>query len=176
MLEGESDLFAGYWSAMLSAVARDTVTRVAFEADGPLRADRPVTLALLAPDRSREPMAGGAKGGPRVAVLSPSGARDTIALARDPFDARRWTGRYWPRESGWHALELTGGRRVPFRVTSSGEWTGLEAKARLTATLAHLGQASGAPTGSTPGGQRLVLFGLLILALTWLWVESRLRA
>lgn len=163
LLEGENDLFAGYWDAMLRAVAHDTISRAYIGAEGPLRADHPVFVTIES------------SGVPRTVILSPAGETDTIPLAQDPFDPAKWTGRYWPREAGWHRLQLVGGRTVPFRVTPSTEWIGVEASARLAATAPRVGRSNErlsrelARTWLSP-----LAFGLLLLSLSWLWIESRL--
>lgn len=164
LLEGDADLYASYWSTLLVAVARDTVTRVAFEADGPLRAGTPVRVTLVVPGAAA----------PVVAAVSPSGERDPIALARDPFDSRRWTGHYWPRTPGWHGLQIGPERVTHFRVSHSSEWIGLEAAARLSATMQRLpGDAPRVPRQS-PLAWRLGAFAALLTLLTWLWLERRL--
>jgi hypothetical protein len=167
LLEGEPELYAAYWFALLRSVTRDTATRVLVGADGPLRADHPVTLTLDladAPDSADAPM---------VVMKAPDGRLDTLALAQDAFDPARFTGRYWPRTAGWHSAILRGGRTVPFRVTQAGEWTGVEAAARLSASLSRIREA-GSPA-ATHGLRFLgpVAFLVLLLSLTWLWIEGR---
>jgi hypothetical protein len=184
ILEGEPDLFATYWHTLLRAVARDTVTRVMIAAEGPIRADQPVTVTLRVPSTEFQPPMGPGSlgtwnskpGVPSARVVAPSGGVDTLALAQDPFDPARWTGRYWPRTAGWHRLELRGKRIVPFRVTYPTEWMGLEASARLAATTARL---AGVPGHAAAGGLaflwlRPAMFAVLLTALSWLWVEPRL--
>jgi hypothetical protein len=148
-LDGDAELFSAYWSRLLSAVARDTVTRAGIRELGQLAVDRPATIELLST-------------GPRpvVTVVAPDSANDTLALARDPFEPRRLSGRYWPRVPGWHAIRLAT-RDIPFRVGNA----------------ADAGQASqGAPTvDTTPVWRRQVAFVLLLLGLTTLWAESRRR-
>jgi hypothetical protein len=115
-------------------------------------------------------------GSPVVAVIAPSGVTDTIPLAQDPFDPRAWTGRYWPREAGWHELRLRGGRRVPFRVTHAGEWLGLEASARLAASSPRRGVLSPEPVMSvSQAWLRGLSFLLMLLVLSALWTENRRR-
>lgn len=182
VLEGEPELFAAYWSTLLRAVARDTVTRVMIAAEGPVRADHPLTVTLRV---SSLRFGAASRGGtavnpeiraPRVSLVTPSGMVDSLALAQDPFDPARWTGRYWPRVAGWHRLRLGGGRTIPFRVTHPTEWVGLEATARLAATTARLASA---PTRAGTRDLALTwlrpaMFALLLAALTWLWIEPRI--
>jgi hypothetical protein len=169
-LEGEGDLFAGYWQLLLGSVARDTVTRVQVGSDGPLRPNQPVTLALTIPRVQQDV----AKQWPQVTVTAPDEQVDTVALARDPVDPRQWTGRYWPRSSGWHTIGLAGGRAVPFRVNGAREWTGLEAAARRRASAARAGSSLPEVTPMLSAAWwRLALFLLIVGALTFLWIEPR---
>jgi hypothetical protein len=165
VLEGEPDLFAGYWHAMLRAVSRDTTTRASVSADGPLRADHPVWLTLR---NSRTQ--------PGAVIRAPGGESDTIPLAQDPFDPASWSGRYWPRTAGWHQLDLVGGRSIPFRVSAESEWIGLEASARLAATAPRVARQNGRMTTRDLARTWLgpLAFATLLLALSWLWIESRL--
>jgi hypothetical protein len=168
LLEGEPDQYASYWYAMIRAVARDTTTRVFIGAEGPVRPDHPVLLSLATRgserDRNRTP---------KVSVRSPEGSSDAVALAQDPFDPARWSGRYWPRTTGWHRLELAGSRAIPFRVGRNSEWVGLEASARLAATVPRIQPAESSSDGAR-GWQTPLAFFLLVGALGLLWTESRL--
>ncbi len=171
MLEGEGDLFAGYWQLLLASLARDTVTRLAVGGEGPLRAQRPVTLRLTVPYLGPE----GEEQWPGVIVTAPDGVVDTVSAIRDALDPREWTGQYWPRSAGWHVITLVGGREVPFRVSNGKEWIGLEAAARRLGSAARIGTE---PPDAEPSSlllwSRLLLFVLLVAGLTLLWVEPRL--
>ena len=142
-LEGDDDLFAAYWSLLLGAVARDTTTAVRLEGAAP-RADRRLDLTIVSVTR------------PAAGVRAPDGALEPLALAQDPFDPRLWRGTTWPRQAGWHAIELTG-RSQPFLVHPAP-------------------RPASAVAPDTPPRPRAVLgFVLLLAALTALWVESRGR-
>ncbi len=144
-LEGEDDLFASYWSLLLGAVARDTATEVRIEGGTP-RADGRMELSLLT---------GSAR--PELSAVAPGGAVTPIALARDPFDGRRWRGSFWPSEAGWHTLRLAE-RTVPFLVLP----------ARPEQSPARTGE-------DRPARSSIAAFLILLAALTILWAESRRR-
>ncbi len=146
VLEGEQDLFAGYWDRLISAVARDTATRASIEGGAAPRVDRRLQVSLIA---SAPPEA--------VSIAAPDGTLEPIALARDPVETRRWTGAWWPREAGWHALRL-GARELPFLV--------------LEAPAAAVTETPGAPPSQW---LQVVAFLVLLAALTGLWLESRRR-
>ena len=175
ILEGESDLFATYWHALLRAVSRDTTTRVVLGADGPMRADHPVFITLETMGHWTG-TGNGERGTPATTVTSPGGEADTIPLAQDPFDPARWSGRYWPKRAGWHRLELPGGRAIPFRVSNAFEWIGLEASARLAASTPRVARMNERTTTRDLAREWLgpLAFASLLLALSWLWIESRL--
>ena len=113
------------------------------------------------------------RGIPAISVTSPEGKSDAVALAQDPFDPSRWTGRYWPGTAGWHRLELAGSRAIPFRVARNSEWVGLEASARLRATIPRIKPVE-SPSDRARGWLTPLAFFLLIGALGVLWTESRL--
>lgn len=171
MMEGEHDLYGSYWQLLLTAVARDTVTRVSLPHPGARRIDQPMTLSLIIPLVEASP-----RQWPAVTILSPGRQVDTLAFARDPVDPRLWRATYWPTAAGWHTLQLAGGRSVPFRVSHAGEWVGLDAAARRLASASRLGQAALVPPDA---GRRvplqLILFLVVVGLLTWLWVEPRVR-
>ena len=146
VLEGERDLFAGYWDRLISAVARDTATRASIEGGAAPRVDRRLQVSLIA---SARPGA--------VSIAAPDGTLEPIALAREPVETRRWTGAYWPRQAGWHALRL-GARELPFLV--------------LEAPATAVTEAPGAPPSHW---LQVATFLALLGALTGLWLESRRR-
>ncbi|MDX2121668.1 MAG: hypothetical protein SF070_11515 [Gemmatimonadota bacterium] len=148
-LEGEQDLFAGYWDRLISAVARDTATRASIEGGAAPRVDHRAAVTLIATARPEA-----------VSVAAPDGTLEPIALARDPVETRRWTGAYWPRQAGWHALRF-GAREVPFLVLEPPP--GAEG-------------GRGVPTAPpTDWRLQVAIFSLLIGALSGLWLESRRR-
>ncbi len=145
-LEGEDDLFASYWSLLLGAVARDTATEVRIEGGTP-RADGRMEISLLT---------GSAR--PELSAVAPGGAVTPVALARDPFDSRRWRGSFWPSEAGWHTLRLAE-RTVPFLVLP-----------------ARPEQSPARAAEDRPARSSIAAFLILLAALTILWAESRRRA
>lgn len=170
-LEGEGDLYGSYWQLLLSAVARDTVTRVAISSDGARRVDEPLTITLTVPSISVD-----AKRWPLVTISGSAGQLDTVPFARDPVDMRLWRSTWWPTRAGWHTLHLAGGRSVPFRVNQANEWIVLDASARRLASAARLGregQIIERPVARVP--VQLLLFLAIVGLLTWLWIEPRTR-
>ncbi len=169
VLEGEEDLYAGYWQLLLSSIARDTIQRVAIGASEPRLPHHALSITLTTPGSSIRPS------WPVATVESPEGSVDTVPFAQDPVDPRQWRTNYWPTTAGWHALHIVGGRSIPFRVNQPGEWKGLEASARLRATRAALSRSPAPAVRPSRVPLRLVVFLAIVALLTWLWVEPRMR-
>lgn len=169
VLEGEEDLYAGYWQLLLSSVARDTIARVAIESGAPRLPNHAVAITVTLPAASAR------KSWPLATVESPAGSVDTVPFSQDPVDQRQWRTSYWPTVSGWHTLHLAGGRSVPFRVNRPGEWKGLEASARLRASAAALSRTPAVAAASSRVPLRLIAFLTIVGLLSWLWVEPRRR-
>jgi hypothetical protein len=95
LLSGEPEAHHRYWSRLLTALAR------------PIAGDRwqlPHGPALL--DRPWEVVLWSQQAAPRARLVTASGEEHPIALAQDPFEAQRWSTTLWPREEGWHQLEV----------------------------------------------------------------------
>jgi len=163
-LDGDRELFAGYWSTLLGAVARDTSARVSLASDGPLRPGRRATLTVLNP----APLA-------RLAVRASGGQVDTIPLEQDPEDPRLWRGFHWPADTGWHTVTLDGEVRFGFPVHGPGSWMALEAALRLETSRAGL-QGGQAASSSGPARDAEPLgFLLFVAGASLLWWEHRRR-
>jgi len=156
---GEPEVYAAFWTRVLSRTARAPIVWRA--ADGPHAVDRPVELS-------------GPAGEPAVIVTAPTGARDTVYVLPDPFDPARAHGTYWPREPGWH--DVAG---AAFHVRGPGAWTGIGAAARLAATGRAAargplpGERSRAPREERRPLPLAWVFVLFVLAAGYLWVSRR---
>ena len=112
-------------------------------------------------------------------VVAPSGARDSVFLARDPLAPTHWRGTYWPREPGWHEVAAAGG--CAFYVQPTGAWRIRQGAERLDATARHLVHAARVttsqqlPPGSTSRPIPLLwFFGLFLLSAGYLWSLRRI--
>jgi hypothetical protein len=163
---GERAQFASYWSALLGAAA-SARGRERWSLDGdPAQVHRPITLTLRAPSSRAA-----------AVVVAPSGARDTLYPAADPLDPHRFLGRFWPRETGWHAIDGAD-ERAAFYVAGAAAWPALRAAERRAATARWAaGTPTAGPEGSPvtarrplPPGWWLALF---LLAAGVLWAQRR---
>ncbi len=165
---GERDAFSAYWSRVLSAVAGDPpADRWTIETPGPWLMHRPLVVDV---ETNAEPRV--------TRVVAPSGARDSVFLARDPLAPTHWRGTFWPRESGWH--EIADARGTAFYVQPTRSWWSLEGAERLDATARHLVYAVRVSTGqplppqSTSQPIRMAwFFGLFLLSAGYLWSVRR---
>lgn len=166
LLEEEPAAFAGYWQAIIRALARNPGDHWALAADGPPAVDLALSLVLVTEDTL-----------PVATVIRPDGTVDTLGLARDPAEPRRWWGRYWPVAAGWHRATNRDGEPYPFHVSVVRE-SAREAAARLTATARRASteplalEIEAVPTRRPLSP--LVPFLAFVLATGVLWGEDRL--
>ena len=170
LLAGEREVFASYWSLLLSAVATPLPEHWGITPTGPVLVDQPATVSLTT-------------GAPTPAglVLSPNGEVDSVFLAQDPFDRSRWSGVYWPRFGGWHEVtSLAGTGRLSFYAQPAGQWAAVTAARRLAASRQYLELNQAVPAD----GEHILnvlerpipvgwFFALFLLSVTFLWLEGR---
>lgn len=166
LLEEEPAAFAGYWQAIITALARSRSDHWALAADGPPAVDLALSLVLVTGDTLPVPT-----------VARPDGTTDTLGLARDPAELRRWWGRYWPVAAGWHRATNRDGESYPFHVSALRE-SPREAAARLTATARRASSAPVTPETEAVPARRplppLFPFLALVVATGVLWGEGRM--
>jgi hypothetical protein len=165
---GERNAFSAYWSRVLSAVAGGLDDdHWTIETAGPLLVHQPVVVNAET------------SGARQVAlVLAPSGARDSVFLARDPLAPTRWRGTFWPREPGWHEVAEAGG--TAFYVQPSWAWLSRQGAERLDATARHLVHAARVPTSQQLPPESTSqpipvawFFALFLLSAGYLWSLRR---
>jgi len=138
---------------------------------GPWLVNRPVTMIV----QSARPLS-------FALIATPTGARDTVFVARDPLDTTRGVATYWPREPGWHDIE--GGEGTALFAQPATAWRGVQATDRLDATARYAVATAGRDpdhTGATAGrpvpGRRPIsprwFFGLFLAGAGTLWSVRR---
>jgi len=108
---GMNEAYAGFWNRLLSSVTRDPpgVDRWRLIPSAPALVDEQL---LLEGRLDSAPS--------HVAITTPSGTVDSVFLARSGEAA--WnSGRYWPREPGWHRIGLSRGEHL-FYVYDINAW------------------------------------------------------
>jgi len=167
---GEREIFSAYWSRVLSAVAGDpSADRWTIKTPGPWLVHQP--LVVNAETSGERPVA---------LVVAPSGARDSVFLARDPLAPTHRRGTFWPREPGWHEIAEAGG--TAFYVQPMGAWWSRQGAERLDATARHLVHAARVTTSQQlpPGSTSQPIpvawfFTLFLLSAGYLWSLRRTR-
>jgi hypothetical protein len=113
-----------------------------------------------------------------VIVAAPSGARDSVFLARDPLVSTRWHGQFWPREPGWHRVESSDG--PSFYVQGAGAWRSHRSAELLDASARYLVRAGALehePHGAEERVSRPIppgwFFGLFLICAAVLWSRRR---
>ena len=172
-------LFAGYWSALFSRVARPLAAparwTLADGDDGPVFVDRPLEFVW----------SGAADAPPPAArVVDGSGAAPVaLAPAADPSVPGRWRVTFWPRRAGWHRLEsgsAGGYAAMDFHVSPAASWPALAVERRRSATARFAARSTDVPAAANPpapgplpaGGW----FAAFLLGAGFLWGERRLAA
>ncbi len=165
---GERETFSAYWSRVLSAVAGGpTADRWTIETPGPWLMHRPLVVDVETTAERQLTL-----------VVAPSGARDSVFLARDPLAPTRWRGTFWPRESGWHEIADASG--TAFYVQPTGAWRSQQGAARLDATSRHLVYAARVSTDQPVPPESTSqpipvewFFGVFLLSAGYLWSLRR---
>lgn len=166
LLEEEPAAFAGYWQAIIMALARNRGDHWALAVDGPPAVDLAMSLVLVTGDTL-----------PLATVTRPDGTVDTLGLAPDPAEPNRWWGRYWPVAARWHRATNRDGEPYPFHVSVLRE-SAREAAARLSATARRADTEPLASESDTVSTRRplppLLPFLAFVVATGVLWGVDRL--
>jgi hypothetical protein len=165
---GERDAFSAYWSRVLSAVASGPGDdHWTIETPGPWLVHQPLVVDVETSGERQVTL-----------VVAPSGARDSVFLARDPLAPTHRRGTFWPRESGWHELTEAGG--TAFYVQPTEAWRSRQGAERLDATARHLVHSARVTTGPQLPRESTSLpipvawfFGLFLLSAGYLWSLRR---
>ena len=165
---GERDAFSAYWSRVLSAVAGGpNDDHWTIETAGPWLVHQPLVVEVETSGERQVTL-----------VVAPSGARDSVFLARDPLAPTHWRGTFWPREPGWHEFAETSG--TAFYVQPTGAWWSRQGAERRDATARHLVHAARfttrppLPPASTSQPIPVAwFFGLFLLSAGYLWSLRR---
>jgi hypothetical protein len=175
-LAGKGEAFAGYWSYVLSHLARrdsNDSWRIANNETAPLVVNRPVELRYSTAAATLVP-----------AEITSQHADDraTLPLAQDHVDPTSWRSTFWPRRAGWHRVSAAGGAHLDFFVHDAGEWATLAPARERQATELYVALArpreaapisSSMQGGDVAGAMPVTLFALFFLSSSYLWLERR---
>ncbi len=177
-LGGHADLYAAYWSAQLSALARPAAPATGNWqlADDSARfaVGERLTLSWATPPEA--PL-------PEVEVRSAAAAPVRLSLARDPTEPARATAFFWPTHPGWHTVRALGtDATVALYVQDRTALPGLRRQARhdATARLVTAGPNASSEDSATaafsrrgPPGSAVAWFALFVASAGYLWREQR---
>lgn len=164
LLQNAAVGYDAYWARLLTGAARPLPVPARWQVMTAFpRPHYPVDLRLTAAAPSGLP-----------AVLGPGGNATSLPLQQQ-VDLPDWyTTQFWPRQSGWHTIQLAGQTRYPFYVYSPAAWRGprqLAGQQRLSAPRPLPSAASGTRHQPWP---LAVLFGVFVLCAGFLWLEEKL--
>lgn len=171
-LEGKSDLYANYWSRVLTRLARPRAQTDIWQVATPLpTVDLPchLTLRTLAPK-------------PIALVAYPSGALDTLFFKQSLVEPALWETTFWAREQGWHRilrLDDHDSVSLAFYAHLDTEWLSLRRAAMQTATRVFA-QTRGQEANQADVAQvrrpvpQWWFFALFVIAAGYLWAERQL--
>ena len=174
-LAGNGEAFAGYWSHVLSHLARRVSTdswRIANQETAPLFVHQPVELRYSTAAATLVPA--------EVTSLH-DGDRAVLPLAQDRDDSTTWRSTFWPRHAGWHRVSAAGGAHLDFFVHEAEEWTSLAPARQRQATELFAALQTRVDTPfATPQARHgiasatpMALFALFLLSSSYLWLERR---
>ncbi len=128
ILEGNAKYHAAYWSYLLTTLSRrrQDQDRWSIPNTKPLIVDQPLDLTVETSAAL-----------PVGLVKTETGEPDSIYLQQDVTEPRRWSGRFWPREAGWHQVALASGEPRWFYVYEKANWLTWQASQKIVATRRH---------------------------------------
>lgn len=152
LLAGNTDSYQNLWSLLLQKAARTRPqTAQWFISTALPRVRMPVTLRL----ETGMPQ-------PRATV---NGAR--LSLAQDAVLPFQWQGTYWPTQAGWQEAVAATGDTCRWYAFDEKAWQPITAREQQHGSIT----AAGADTATLP---KIYIVILLLLALTFLWVEEKM--
>jgi hypothetical protein len=171
ILEGNAPYHAAFWSYLLSALVQKAGQRDRWSLSSakPAAVDQPLQLTLVT--TAARPVG--------IAAAAADHA-DSLFLQQDLVDSQRWSGTFWPRESGWHQVSRAGGEPHWFYVYEKASWQTWQAAQRVAATQRQVWQSKNlnlktdAPLHETGEAISLIWFFALFLASSaYLWMERK---
>ncbi|WP_108210098.1 hypothetical protein [Pontibacter mucosus] len=173
-LEGKPEVYASYWTSLLSAMAKEQVKEKFWQLEKPQvpQPNQPVILAFT--DYTSD--------GASVPTASVTSIADSISihlpLAQHPHQPEKYNASFWPRRSGWHKAEIAGTEPYFFFVQDTSDWKFESIASRRAATQAFAAQQSIKPAEAsiTYKEEPLPLiwfFILFALSSGFLWLEEK---
>jgi len=175
-LEGKPAVYAGYWAAVLSGIAKEAVLEQYWQLDGTRlpQADRPLVLTYT--DLRHDQVA--ALPAATVTQLADSSTIQ-LALAQQVVQPEKFSGAFWPRHSGWHRVQSGNAAPYFFYVQDAGSWRFQGIKRKREATQAFVAQQAAKSVDKHVRYEQepvplVYFFILFVLSSGFLWLEEKL--
>ncbi|SFG71522.1 hypothetical protein SAMN05421739_103382 [Pontibacter chinhatensis] len=173
-LEGKPEVYASYWTSLLSAMAKEQVQEKFWEVAQPQvpQPNKPVILSFT--DYTSD--------GVTVPTASVTSITDSIninlPLAQHLHQPEKYNATFWPRRSGWHKAEVAGAEPYFFFVQDTSDWEFESIASRSAATQAFAAQQSIKPAEASVTYKEEPLpliwfFILFALSSGFLWLEEK---
>ncbi len=165
-LAGNKDDYAAFWSLLISKSARKTSVTEEWSVISSLpTVNEPTPLRL---ETSSAP-----------GQIHSTGS--VIYPAQNPFIPFEWTSTYWPSTTGWHSIDQKMGHSKWWYVYRSDGWQPLKASKKIAATRQYelvnhnFSDVTKAIHQKVQiEAPKIYFYLLLLMACTFLWVESKL--
>jgi len=177
LLEGKDEVYASYWSSLLSAIAKEQVKDKFWQLEKPQvpQPNKPAILSFtdytLSEDAATIPTA-------TITSLSDS-VSINLPLAQNIHQPEKYNGTFWPQKTGWHKVETANAAPYFFYVQKPSDWEFESIAERRTATEDFVTQQATSPASETIAYKdepiSLIWFFILFaLSSGFLWLEEKL--
>jgi hypothetical protein len=165
VLAGDKDDYEAFWSLLIGrAVRKVPVTEDWSVASQLPTVNEPVDLQLATSSVPGQVSANNV-------IIAP----EQNALV--PFE---WRGTYWPANRGWHTVKQKDGQPAWWYVYGDNEWQGVRAAEKLSATRQYASTYAPVSSVTKPIHEKvrievpkIYFYLLLLMAVTFLWVEGK---
>ncbi|MCX2740693.1 hypothetical protein [Pontibacter anaerobius] len=172
VLEGKDKVYASYWAALLSAIAKEQVKEKFWQLEKPQapHPNQPAVLSFTDYTLATAPTA-------TVTNLADSTSIN-LPLAQQVYQPEKYSATFWPRSSGWHKVETANAAPYFFYVQDTSDWEFESVATRRAATQAFATHQSINPAGAAVAFKTEPLpliwfFVLFALSSAFLWLEEK---
>jgi hypothetical protein len=166
MLAGDKEDYAAFWSLLINKATRKV----------PVTENWSVGSQLPVSDESVQLQLSTSSAPSKINADSSFAAPEQNPLV--PFE---WNTTYWPESTGWHSVKQNNGGQDWWYVYEKTDWQGVKASESITATRRYA-ENYGGNTSVTKAihekvqieVSKIYFYLLLLMAITFLWVEGKL--
>ncbi|MBC5993968.1 hypothetical protein [Pontibacter cellulosilyticus] len=175
-LEGKDQVYASYWSTLLSAITKEQVKEKFWQLEQPQvpQPDKPVILSF-----TDYTLAAGATTPAATVTSLAYSASINLPLAQHIHQLSTYNGTFWPRRSGWYKVETPNAAPYFFFVQEPSDWEHESIAARRAATEAFVAQQSASSAADAIAYKEepvslIWFFVAFVLSSGFLWLEEKL--